>query len=91
LAAGFYNKTFKWPSWHTREGMSRKLSGLGRPPDLPDPDHYEQVNAHCDLLICGGGPAGLMAALVAGRAGLRVILADQDEQFGGTCCVNASS
>jgi len=82
--AGFYNKTFKWPGWHTWEGMIRKLSGLGRAPDLPDPDHYEQVNAHCDLLICGGGPAGLVAALVAGRAGLRVVLADQDEQFGGT-------
>lgn len=82
--AGFYNKTFKWPSWHTWEGMIRRMSGLGRPLDEPDPDHYEQVNAHCDVLICGGGPAGLMAALVAGRAGLRVILADQETQFGGS-------
>ena len=82
--AGFYNKTFKWPNWHTWEGMIRKLSGLGRALDQPDPDHYEHVNTHCDLLVCGGGPAGLMCALVAGRAGLRVIIADQDEQFGGT-------
>lgn len=82
--AGFYNKTFKWPRWHTWEGMLRRLGGLGRPLHEPDPDHYEQVNAHCDVLVCGGGPAGLMAALVAGRAGLRVILADQDTQFGGT-------
>ena len=81
--AGFYNKTFKWPSWHAWEGTVRRLSGLGRPLHEPDPDHYEQVNAHCDVLVCGGGPAGLMAALVAGRAGLRVIVADQDVQFGG--------
>jgi sarcosine oxidase subunit alpha len=81
--AGFYNKTFKWPSWHTWEGMVRSMSGLGRPLTEPDPDHYEQVNAYCDLLICGGGPAGLMSALIAGRAGLRVILAEQETQFGG--------
>jgi sarcosine oxidase subunit alpha len=82
--AGFYNKTFKWPSWHAWEGLIRRSAGLGRPPTGPDPDRYEQVNAHCDLLVCGGGPAGLSAALVAGRAGLRVILVDQDECFGGT-------
>ncbi len=82
--AGFYNKTFKWPNWHTWEGLMRKAAGLGRPLTGPDPDYYEQVNAHCDLLICGGGPAGLMAALTAGRSGARVMLVDQDESFGGS-------
>ncbi len=81
--AGFYNKTFKWPSWNTWEGLIRKSAGLGRPLTGPDPDHYEQVNVHCDLLICGGGPAGLVAALAAGRAGLRVMLAEQAPGFGG--------
>ena len=82
--AGFYNKTFKWPNWQTWEGLVRRMAGLGRPLTGADPDRYEQVNAHCDLLICGGGPAGLCAALIAGRAGLRVMLVDQDESFGGT-------
>ena len=82
--AGFYNKTFKWPNWHTWEGLIRKSAGLGRPLTGPDPDHYEQVNAHCDLLVCGGGPAGLIAALVAGRAGLRVMVAEQAGEFGGS-------
>lgn len=82
--AGFYNKTFKWPHWHAWEGFIRRAAGLGRPLTGPDPDRYEQVNAHCELLICGGGPAGLVAALAAGRAGLRVILADQGEVFGGS-------
>ncbi len=81
--AGFYNKTFKWPSWHTWENLIRHSAGLGRPLTEPDPDHYEQVNAHCDLLICGGGPAGLIAALTAGRMGARVMLVDQGETFGG--------
>lgn len=82
--AGFYNKTFKWPGWHFWEGFIRKSAGLGRPLTGPDPDHYEQMNAHCDLLICGGGPAGLIAALAAGMSGLRVILADQADAFGGS-------
>jgi len=82
--AGFYNKTFKWPSWHTWENMIRHSAGLGRPLTEPDPDHYEQVNAHCDLLICGGGPAGLIAGLTAGRMGARVMLVDRGETFGGT-------
>ena len=82
--AGFYNKTFKWPGWHTWENLIRHSAGLGRPLTRPDPDHYEQVNAHCDLLICGGGPAGLIAALTAGRMGARVMLVDQGEIFGGT-------
>jgi sarcosine oxidase subunit alpha len=81
--AGFYNKTFKWPSWHFWEGMIRKSAGLGRPLGGPDPDHYEQVNAHCDLLICGAGPAGLLSALAAGRSGLRVIVAEQSPDLGG--------
>ena len=81
--AGFYNKTFKWPSWHHWEGLVRRMAGLGRPLQAADPDHYEQLNAHCDLLIAGAGPAGLVAALAACKAGLRVILADQAESAGG--------
>jgi len=81
--AGFYYKTFKWPQWATWEPMVRQLSGPGRPLRDPDPDRYEQANAHCDLLVCGGGPAGLMSALVAARTGLRVIVSDQDQHFGG--------
>jgi sarcosine oxidase subunit alpha len=81
--AGFYNKTFKWPGWHTWEKLVRNSAGLGRPLTGPDPDQYEQVNAHCDLLICGGGLAGLAAALTAGRSGIRVMLVEQSVNFGG--------
>jgi len=48
-----------------------------------DPDDYDKGFLHCDLLVIGAGPTGLMAALTAGRAGKRVILADEDFRMGG--------
>ena len=42
------------------------------------------MNAHCDVLVVGGGPAGLAAAWAAGNAGARVILADEQSEFGGS-------
>jgi len=81
--AGFYNKTFKWPSWDFWEGFIRRTAGLANPPRVRDPARYEALNAHCDLLVVGGGPAGLLAAQAAARAGLTVIVAEQDFECGG--------
>ena len=52
------------------------LAVLGRLSMLPDPDTYDSAHEFCDLLIVGAGPAGLSAALTAGRAGMRVFLAE---------------
>jgi sarcosine oxidase subunit alpha len=81
--AAFYHKTFKWPSWDFWEWWIRRTAGIAQPPREPDPARYDAVNAHCDLLIVGAGPAGLQAAQVASRAGLTVILAEQDFECGG--------
>jgi len=86
LGAGFYYKTFMGPtrgSWHFYERIIRKAAGLGTAPALPDPDRYEKTNAHCDLLVVGAGAAGLAAALVAARAGVKVMLVEQDKDLGG--------
>ena len=48
------------------------------------PDTYDNFNRHCDVLIVGAGPAGLAAALAAARSGARVIIADEQEEFGGS-------
>ena len=86
LGAGFYYKTFMSPRflWRWYEHFLRRASGLGVSPQSPDPDSYEHVNAHCDVLVAGGGPAGLMAALAAAKCGARVIVADEQAEFGGS-------
>lgn len=86
LTAGFYYKTFMWPAafWEkVYEPIIRKAAGLGALSLHEDPDAYDKGYRHCDLLIIGGGPAGLAAALTAGRSGAEVILADEDFAFGG--------
>ena len=82
--AGFYNKTFIWPHWRWYEGFIRRMSGLGKLPPEDDPDRYIHRNAHCDVLIVGGGPAGLAAALAASDSAARVILVEQDSLLGGS-------
>jgi len=86
LPAGFYYKTFMWPAngWKFYEWFIRRAAGFGVAPEKPDPDRYDKTHAHCDVLVVGGGPAGLAAALAAGRAGARVILADEQAEPGGS-------
>ena len=84
LPAGFYYKTFKWPSWRWYEPAIRRMAGMGRAPTEPDADHYEEVAAEADVLVVGGGIAGLAAAVAAARAGAHVRLLTRAARFGGT-------
>lgn len=86
MPPGFYYKTFMFPQnmWETYEKFIRKAAGLGRTSYESDPDLYDKVNQHCDVLVVGAGPAGLAAALTAARSGARVILADEQSEFGGS-------
>ena len=87
IPAGFYYKTFMWPkkAWdRLYEPRIREAAGLGVAPSDPDPDHYTQRYAHCDVLVIGGGPAGIVAAREAAEAGARVILCDARARIGGS-------
>ena len=85
--SGFYYKTFMGPfkkSWMFYEPFIRRAAGLGVATALADPDRYETRYGFCDVLVVGSGPAGLAAALTAGRSGARVMLAEQDSALGGS-------
>lgn len=85
LPAGFYYKTFKWPPsprwWMRYEHFIRRAAGMGRAASAPDPDRYEHQYAHCDVLVIGGGSAGIAAARRAADSGARVIVCQQSAHF----------
>ncbi|MEL6316144.1 MAG: 2Fe-2S iron-sulfur cluster-binding protein, partial [Pseudomonadota bacterium] len=89
--AGFYYKTFIRPrrAWkHVFEPIIRQAAGLGKAPTQPDDATYEQLYYRCDVLVAGGGPAGLMAAKAAAQAGARVLLVEQSSWLGGRALVD---
>ena len=86
LPAGFYYKTFMQPHWHAFEPAIRRLAGLGHAPPADagaDPDRYDEVSRQVDVLVVGGGAAGMAAALAAAPSGQSVLLADAAPRRGG--------
>jgi len=85
LTPGFYYKTFMRPrfAWPAYEAVLRRFVSGGRvSPDTP-PVHPAKRYAHPDVLVAGGGPAGMAAALAAARAGASVLLVEEEHQLGG--------
>ena len=67
------------------EPAIRAAAGLGRAPELPDPDRYQHRHAHCDVLVAGGGPRRPGSRAGGSASGKRVILADEQAEWGGRC------
>ncbi len=94
IPGGFYYKTLMWPQsfWkHVYEPFIRRAAGLGKAPEGRDPDTYEQIHVHCDVLVIGGGVAGLAAAEAAAANGARVILADENPRLGGIADISGGT
>jgi sarcosine oxidase subunit alpha len=83
LPAGFYYKTFKWPTWHLFEPTIRRMAGFGRVSAQTDPDRYEEVSVSVDIVVAGGGIAGLSAALAAAQGGASTMLVASGPLLGG--------
>ncbi|SFK68311.1 sarcosine oxidase subunit alpha family protein [Shimia haliotis] len=91
LPAGFYYKTFMAPraAWkHVFEPIVRQSAGLGKAPKDRDADRYEHYYAFFDVVVVGGGVAGLQAAKAAGQAGAKVLLMEQTAHWGGRAPVD---
>jgi sarcosine oxidase, subunit alpha len=84
---GFYYKTFIKPRrlWPLYEKILRNAAGLGKlRKQQPEREwRTEYRRRHADVLVTGGGIAGLQAATAAARLGADVVLADEGPEPGG--------
>jgi sarcosine oxidase subunit alpha len=84
---GFYYKTFMRPRrlWPLYEKLLRNVAGLGKlRAEQPEREwRTEYRRRHADVLVVGGGIAGLQAAIAAAELGADVVLADEGPEPGG--------
>ncbi len=93
LPAGFYYKMFMYPRafWkHVYEPFIRQSAGLGKAPKQKDGSDYEHFYAFYDVVVIGGGIAGLQAAKTAAAAGAKVLVMEQTADWGGRAVVDGA-
>src|SRR5262245_35089359 len=86
LPVGFYYKAFYRPlgAWKRWEPVIRNLAGLGQVNLAAHHGYYDKAYAFADVLVVGAGPAGLAAAIEAGKAGGEVVLLEEGTALGGS-------
>ncbi len=85
LTAGFYYKTFMKPQrlWPVYQHVLAKFAPGGRTTADSAHGYYDKRYAHAEVVVAGGGPAGMAAAVAAARTGVRVILVEEEHELGG--------
>ena len=85
MPVGFYYKTFIRPKalWPKYEEFLRNAAGLGVVTQDVPTTYYDKKYEYADVLVIGGGPAGMSAALSAAKAGAKVLLLDENPFLGG--------
>ena len=94
LPVGFYYKVFHRPKilWELMRPVVRRIAGLGRVDTTSDGGPiYSHRQAHTDVAVIGGGPAGMLAALEAAAAGMDVTLIDDQPVLGGHLLYDTSN
>ena len=86
LPVGFYYKTFYWPNgaWKYFEKPIRYMAGVGRLEPNAQHKYYDKAYLYADVLVVGGGPAGLEAAIASAEGGADTLLIDEWPQLGGS-------
>lgn len=85
LSPGFYYKTFIRPRrlWPCYENVLARFAPGGKV-DLSTPHGYHDKRyAHPDVVVAGGGPAGMAAAIAAAESGADVVLVEHEHSLGG--------
>lgn len=85
LSPGFYYKTFMSPRplWPAYQRVLGRFANGGVIDPSTDPGHYDHRYAHPDVLVAGGGPAGMASAVAAAEAGASVVLVEEERRLGG--------
>jgi sarcosine oxidase, subunit alpha len=85
LSAGFYYKTFIKPRrlWPVYRRMLRRFSAGGKVSANSAQGYFDKRYAHPDVIVAGGGPAGMAAAVAAADAGAKVLLVEEEYELGG--------
>ncbi len=85
IGAGFYYKTFIKPQrlWPYYEKVLQRFAAGGRVSSDSPHGRYDKRYAHPEVLVAGGGPAGMAAAVAAAAAGARVMLVEEEYELGG--------
>ena len=85
LPVGFYYKAFYRPrgAWKWWEPVVRARAGLGKVNLEAAHGYYDKSYGWADVMVVGGGPAGMAAALAAAGAGAEVLLVEENPVLGG--------
>ena len=85
MPVGFYYKAFHRPKplWNLVRPIFRKAGGIGKinPAAATSPTHAHR-SVHVDVLVVGGGHAGMSAAVAAAKSGAEVVLVDDQQALG---------
>jgi sarcosine oxidase, subunit alpha len=88
LSAGFYYRWFRRSPalWGFAERVLAQVAGQGALPSAEAAERFGMARCRrveADVLVVGGGVAGLSASVAAAEAGSRVLLVEQDDRLGG--------